>query len=112
MVGSRSPVGLEFARYSIDYHYLRNWLYLRAKWGPKRADRHIPDYAKRIIQEYLQGPPPTTKEEEEVEKKEEGGGWWPPPAVAEAVRRTSGGSGGWLEELDGQCQSNADATWF
>ena len=105
-------MGLEFARYSIDYHYLRNWLYLRAKWGPKRADRHIPDYAKRIIQEYLQGPPPTTKEEEEVEKKEEGGGWWPPPAVAEAVRRTSGGSGGWLEELDGQCQSNADATWF
>ena len=106
-------MGLEFARYSIDYHCLRNWLYLRAKWGPKRADRHIPDYAKRIIQEYLQGPPPTTKEEEEeVEKKEEGGGWWPPPAVAEAVRRTSGGSGGWLEELDGQCQSNADATWF
>jgi 7-hydroxymethyl chlorophyll a reductase len=22
------PKGLEFAKYSIDYHYIRNWLYV------------------------------------------------------------------------------------
>jgi 7-hydroxymethyl chlorophyll a reductase len=26
------PKGLEFAKYSIDYHYIRNWLYVN-RWG-------------------------------------------------------------------------------
>lgn len=25
------PKGLEFGRYSIDYHYARNWLYVQAR---------------------------------------------------------------------------------
>lgn len=45
------PKGLEFAKYSIEYHYIRNYLYVMRHWGA-RADRHIPSYAKRIVQRY------------------------------------------------------------
>jgi 7-hydroxymethyl chlorophyll a reductase len=45
------PQGLEFAKYSIDYHTLRNYLYVKRHWGQK-ADQHIPGYAKAIVAEY------------------------------------------------------------
>ena len=46
------PKGVEFAKYSIDYHYIRNFLYVQRNWGQARADRHIPEFAKRIMQQY------------------------------------------------------------
>ena len=27
------PRGLEFGRYSIEYHYIRNWLHVQRAWG-------------------------------------------------------------------------------
>ncbi|KAG2498592.1 hypothetical protein HYH03_003343 [Edaphochlamys debaryana] len=46
------PKGIEFGKYSIDYHYIRNYLYVMRKWGPERAAQHIPSYAKAIVQQY------------------------------------------------------------
>lgn len=30
------PKGLEFARYSLDYHTIRNYLYVNRVWGKQR----------------------------------------------------------------------------
>eukprot|EP00667_Euglena_gracilis_P026343 EG_transcript_31642 len=46
------PKGLEFGRYSIDYHYLRNWLYAVRVMGRAQAERHTPAFAKAIIASY------------------------------------------------------------
>ncbi|XP_020276477.1 7-hydroxymethyl chlorophyll a reductase, chloroplastic-like [Asparagus officinalis] len=46
------PKGLEFARYSLDYHTIRNYLYVNRQWGKQRADRHLPSYAKKIVEAY------------------------------------------------------------
>lgn len=46
------PKGLSFARYSIDYHLLRNYLHVLSEWGPDAASVRLPDYARIIIEEY------------------------------------------------------------
>ena len=46
------PSGLEFARYSLDYHVIRNYIHVVRHWGVERAERHIPEYAKRIVKKY------------------------------------------------------------
>ncbi|PUZ52750.1 hypothetical protein GQ55_6G294500 [Panicum hallii var. hallii] len=46
------PKGLEFARYSLDYHTIRNYLHVRRAWGKQRAEQHIPGYAKKIVEAY------------------------------------------------------------
>lgn len=73
------PKGLEFARYSLDYHTIRNYLHVNRAWGKQRyakpnscmskmkcvlsvflilfvvecrADRHMPSYAKKIVSMY------------------------------------------------------------
>jgi 7-hydroxymethyl chlorophyll a reductase len=46
------PKGLEFGRYSLDYHYLRNWLYCVRNMGREQAERHTPDFVKRIVASY------------------------------------------------------------
>ena len=57
------PTGLEFARYSIDYHYIRNQLFCDDRMGT-RATRHVPSYARAICEPYaddveaLKNPPP------------------------------------------------------
>ena len=57
------PTGLEFARYSIDYHYIRNQLFCDDRMG-NRATRHVPSYARAICEPYaddvekLKNPPP------------------------------------------------------
>ncbi|KGN56790.1 7-hydroxymethyl chlorophyll a reductase, chloroplastic [Cucumis sativus] len=48
------PKGLEFARYSLDYHTIRNHLYVSRIWGKQRADKHEPTYAKKIVDLYNQ----------------------------------------------------------
>ncbi len=46
------PKGLEFGRYSLDYHYLRNYLYVQRHMGEARAGRHVPSFVKKIVEEY------------------------------------------------------------
>ncbi len=46
------PKGLDFAKYSIDYHVLRNYLFLINEWGLERTEQSLPQYAKAIVQEY------------------------------------------------------------
>ncbi|GJN04305.1 hypothetical protein PR202_ga21846 [Eleusine coracana subsp. coracana] len=46
------PKGLEFARYSLDYHTIRNYLHVRRAWGKQRAEQHMPGYAKKIVEAY------------------------------------------------------------
>lgn len=47
------PKGISFARYSIDYHILRNYLHVLHKWGPEQAERHMPQYSRDIVQHYI-----------------------------------------------------------
>ncbi|KAI9073645.1 hypothetical protein K1719_044388 [Acacia pycnantha] len=47
------PKGLEFGRYSLDYHTIRNYLYVNRAWG-KESDRHMPTYAKKLVDLYNQ----------------------------------------------------------
>ncbi len=45
------PRGLEYARFSIDSHFTRNALWVR-RHHPGIADRHIPAFARRIVERY------------------------------------------------------------
>ena len=51
-----SPKGVNFARYSIDYHILRNYLHVLQEWGEKRAEKTMPQYARDIVHSYLSSP--------------------------------------------------------
>jgi len=46
------PKGEEFGMYSLDYHTIRNYIYVNRAWGAKRAEEHVPEYAKRVVREY------------------------------------------------------------
>ncbi len=45
------PKGLEYARFSIDSHFTRNYLYVQRQHPKKLAD-HVPEFAKRIVGQY------------------------------------------------------------
>ena len=47
------PKGINFARYSIDYHVLRNYLHVLDVWGESRASNMIPASSLLIVQKYL-----------------------------------------------------------
>lgn len=47
------PKGVNFARYSIDYHILRNYLHVVDQWGEERAQVALPKYARDIVEYYL-----------------------------------------------------------
>ena len=51
---SLGPKGLEFGRYSIDYHFIRNYLHVSREWGRLRTKQHVPQYAQRLISMYDQ----------------------------------------------------------
>jgi 7-hydroxymethyl chlorophyll a reductase len=46
------PKGKSFGFYSLDYHVIRNYIYVNRVWGSKRASEHVPEYAKQIVKEY------------------------------------------------------------
>jgi coenzyme F420-reducing hydrogenase beta subunit len=48
------PKGINFARYSIDYHLLRNYLHVLDAWGEERAERSLPKYATEIVNKYME----------------------------------------------------------
>ncbi|MEO1429524.1 MAG: Coenzyme F420 hydrogenase/dehydrogenase, beta subunit C-terminal domain [Cyanobacteria bacterium J06632_19] len=45
------PKGLEYARFSIDSHFTRNYLYTKRN-HPEKLDNHVPEFAKRIVEQY------------------------------------------------------------
>jgi coenzyme F420 hydrogenase subunit beta len=45
------PKGLEYARFSIDSHFTRNYLYVRRNY-PQKLASHIPEFAKKIVSQY------------------------------------------------------------
>jgi 3,8-divinyl protochlorophyllide a 8-vinyl-reductase (ferredoxin) len=45
------PKGLEYARFSIDSHFTRNYLYVKRNY-PEKLEQHVPDYAKKIVAQY------------------------------------------------------------
>jgi len=45
------PKGLEYARFSIDSHFTRNYLYVRRNY-PEKLQDHVPEYAKKIVSQY------------------------------------------------------------
>ncbi|MBE9222287.1 Coenzyme F420 hydrogenase/dehydrogenase, beta subunit C-terminal domain [Cyanobacterium stanieri LEGE 03274] len=45
------PQGLEYARFSIDSHFTRNYLYVKRNY-PEKLDAHVPNYAKKIVSQY------------------------------------------------------------
>jgi len=48
------PKGVSFARYSIDYHLLRNYLHCLNVWGEERANGMLPEYSVDIVEKYLE----------------------------------------------------------
>ncbi len=45
------PKGLEYARFSIDSHFTRNYLYVKRHY-PEKLGAHVPEFAKRIVEQY------------------------------------------------------------
>ncbi|NET35505.1 MAG: hypothetical protein F6K19_26360 [Cyanothece sp. SIO1E1] len=45
------PKGLEYARFSIDSHFTRNYIYTKRNY-PEKLESHVPEYAKRIVGQY------------------------------------------------------------
>ncbi len=45
------PKGLEYARFSIDSHFTRNYLYVK-RHHPEKLDQHVPEFAKQIVAQY------------------------------------------------------------
>lgn len=45
------PKGLEYARFSIDSHFTRNYLYVKRNYEEK-LEKHVPEFAKRIVGQY------------------------------------------------------------
>ncbi|MEH2303723.1 Coenzyme F420 hydrogenase/dehydrogenase, beta subunit C-terminal domain [Nostoc sp.] len=45
------PKGLEYARFSIDSHFTRNYLYVKRN-HPEKLEEHVPEFAKRIVEQY------------------------------------------------------------
>lgn len=45
------PKGLEYARFSIDSHFTRNYLYVKRNY-PQKLDAHVPAFAKKIVSQY------------------------------------------------------------
>ncbi|MFB2771987.1 Coenzyme F420 hydrogenase/dehydrogenase, beta subunit C-terminal domain [Pelatocladus sp. BLCC-F211] len=45
------PKGLEYARFSIDSHFTRNYLYVKRN-HPHKLAAHVPEFAKRIVGRY------------------------------------------------------------
>ncbi len=45
------PKGLEYARFSIDSHFTRNYLYVKRNY-PNKLESHVPPFAKKIVSQY------------------------------------------------------------
>lgn len=50
---SIGPKGVNFAKYSIDYHILRNYLHVLDTWGEDATKSVVPNSAQSVIDGYL-----------------------------------------------------------
>lgn len=66
VISSVGPKGINFARYSIDYHILRNYLHVLNEWGVERSETCLPQSAQRIVAHYHETNKSFSKLEEEV----------------------------------------------
>ncbi|KAL7540031.1 hypothetical protein ACHAWF_006575, partial [Thalassiosira exigua] len=48
------PKGVSFARYSVDYHVLRNYLHVLDVWGEDAAVKMVPEYCAKIVDKYTE----------------------------------------------------------
>jgi coenzyme F420-reducing hydrogenase beta subunit len=53
LMSAAGPKGVNFARYSLDYHILRNYLHALDFWGERTARNMIPAYSLEIVDKYL-----------------------------------------------------------
>lgn len=53
IVQNVGPKGLSFARYSIDYHVIRNYFHVLDFWGEETVNNFLPTYARLLVEEYL-----------------------------------------------------------
>jgi coenzyme F420 hydrogenase subunit beta len=51
VIAQIGPKGLEYARFSIDSHYARNYLYVKRNYADK-LNAHVPEYAQKIVAQY------------------------------------------------------------
>ncbi len=51
VINQVGPKGLEYARFSIDSHFVRNYLYVKRNY-PNKLAAHVPAYAQRIVDQY------------------------------------------------------------
>jgi 3,8-divinyl protochlorophyllide a 8-vinyl-reductase (ferredoxin) len=42
---------LEYARFSIDSHFTRNYLFTKRNY-PEKLEQHVPEFAKKIVAQY------------------------------------------------------------
>ena len=47
------PKGMAFARYSIDYHLLRNYLHCLDFYGEETTNKMLPEYSAKIVKRYF-----------------------------------------------------------
>jgi hypothetical protein len=64
------PKGINFARYSIDYHLLRNYLHVLEVWGQDRATTSLPQYSLDIVTYYVNNDPVVADLVEKIGSKE------------------------------------------
>ena len=63
------PKGVSFARYSLDYHLLRNYLHVLDVWGEEKANAMVPKYSADIVNKYLETNEPFRKLVESIKTK-------------------------------------------
>jgi len=63
------PKGVSFARYSLDYHLLRNYLHVLDVWGEETANAMVPKYSADIVNKYLETNEPFRKLVESIKTK-------------------------------------------
>ncbi len=51
VVNKIGPKGLEYGRFSIDSHFIRNYLFTMRNY-PQKLEAHVPEFAKRIVAQY------------------------------------------------------------
>ncbi|MFN3360676.1 MAG: Coenzyme F420 hydrogenase/dehydrogenase, beta subunit C-terminal domain [Pseudanabaenaceae cyanobacterium] len=51
IINRLGPKGLEYGRFSIDSHFIRNFLYVQRRY-PHKLAHHVPAFARRIISQY------------------------------------------------------------
>lgn len=52
LITMQGPKGVNFAKYSIDYHVLRNYLHCINVWGKSKTEKMMPEYVKELVEKY------------------------------------------------------------